>query len=114
MQPEFVRAGVALLFALLLFWQARGAAASPQRKRGYELASGSLLAFAGFNVSLAFAPDPQWPQLLLAVLGVALFVGAVIMLFRSFTGTEGRQEGARFNEEMRRFREEREARREKK
>ena len=113
MQAEFVRAGVALLFAVLLFWQARGAAAAPYRKRGYELAGGALLAFAGFNASLAFAPEPQLPQLFLAALGAGMFIGAVIFLIRSFSGAEGQQEGKRFNEEMRRFREERERRQEK-
>src|SRR5258706_16239719 len=62
MASPIVRMLAALVFAALLWMQARGVRDQPRRRRAFELAAGALLALAGLQFSLAaggaFTPPP--------------------------------------------------------
>jgi drug/metabolite transporter (DMT)-like permease len=103
-----VRALIALLLAVFLFVQSRGAAAQPQRRRAFWLGAAALLMLAAYNGTLLLDATPGPLQTGLAVAGMALFVGAVVSLVLSFSSGELRGERERIAAAAREFREQRE------
>ena len=108
MNGYLVRALIALLLALFLVVQARGAAAQPYRRRAFWLGAAALLALAAYNGVLTFDETTGPLQIGLAIAGVSLFVGAVVSLVLSFSSGEMRGEQARIATAAREFREQRE------
>jgi hypothetical protein len=82
MNGDIVRALVALLLAVLLWAQARAAGDKPHRRRAYQLAAGALLAFAGYNATLATGVAVGPLQIVLVLAGVALMLGGGVELAR--------------------------------
>jgi hypothetical protein len=89
MNGSLVRALVALLFAALLWAQARAAGDKPHRRRAFELATGGLLAFAAYNATFAVDVGGALQVAVLLVGGVLLVVAAA-ELARSFYAGEMR------------------------
>lgn len=102
-----IRALVALVFAALLWAQARAAGGKPHRRRAYELAAGALLAFAGFNGALAAGVEAGAIQIAVVLVGVALMVGAGVELARSMYAGEMREQRERIAEAAKEYRERR-------
>ncbi|MFL5805536.1 MAG: hypothetical protein ACJ8CR_27840 [Roseiflexaceae bacterium] len=88
MDSNIVRVAVALLLAALLWSLARRASAWPRRRRAFELAAGALLALAAFNGSLAAGAEIGTLQMVVAAVGVALLIAALIALIGSFRSGE--------------------------
>ena len=107
MDGYLVRALIALLFAALMWAQARAARDRPHRRRGFELAVGALIAFAAFNGALAadIAIGPL--QIAIAVLGLLLFAGAAVSLTLSYYAGEMRDQRDRIAEAAREYHERR-------
>jgi hypothetical protein len=105
-----IRVLVALLFAAFMWAQARAARGRPHRKRAFELLTGALLAFAGFNSMLAADVVIGPLQITVAVIGLALFVGAIVSLVLSFGAGELRDQRDRIAAAAREYRERREER----
>ena len=102
-----VRALFALLFAALMWGQARAARDRPHRRRGFQLAVGALIAFAAFNGALAadIAIGPL--QIAVAFVGLLLFAGAALSLIVSYYAGEMRDQRDRIAEAAREYRERR-------
>jgi len=109
MNGYWVRALVALALAALLGAQARGLGDRPRRRRAFELAAAALLAVAGLNISLALGAAFGWLQLLLAIAGIALFIGAAAALLLSLRDGEAGDQRARIAAAAREYRAQREA-----
>jgi heme A synthase len=114
MNGYLVRALVALVFAALLWLQSRTLSDRPQRRRAFELAAGALLALAAVNGSLAVELDLGVLQLLLAVIGIALFLAAVATLVMSLRAGEVGDQREKIAEAAREYRARREAQERKK
>ena len=108
MNGYLTRALVALLLAAFLFFQTRGTAAQPHRRRAYWLGAAALLPLAAYNGTLALNETPGLLQTVLAIAGMALFVGAIVSLLLSFRSGELRGERERIAAAAREFREQRE------
>lgn len=108
MNSYLLRALVALLLAALLWAQTRNTAGQPHRRRAYLLAAGGLLAFTGYNASLAAGVAGGPIQIGILLIGGALLVGAVVELARSFFGGELRAQRDQFAAAAKEFRERRE------
>jgi len=108
MNAYLIRALVALLLALFLFFQARGVAAQPHRQRAFRLGSVALLLLAVYNGTLVLDATNGPLQIGLAIAGVALFIGAVVSLVLSFSAGELRGERERIVAAAREYREQRE------
>jgi drug/metabolite transporter (DMT)-like permease len=108
MDSNGVRMLVALLLAVFLFFQARGAAAQPQRQRAFWLGAAALLMLAAYNGALVLNATSEPLQIGLAVAGMALFVGAIVSLVLSFSSGELRGERERIATAAREYRERRE------
>src|SRR5687767_15449897 len=92
MNGYLTRALVALLLAVFLVFQARSAAAQPQRRRAFRLGSAALLVLAAYNGTLVL-DDTNGPlQIGLAIGSMALFLGAIVSLVLSFSSGELRGE----------------------
>jgi drug/metabolite transporter (DMT)-like permease len=107
MDSYLVRALVALLLGAFLIFQARGAAAQPQRRRAFWLGAAALLMLAAYNGSLMLNATPGPIQTGLAIAGVALFVGAIVSLVLSFRSGELQGERERIATAAREYRERR-------
>ena len=107
MNGYLVRALVALLIAGLLWAQARAAQGKPWRRRAYALAGGALLAFAADNAAIAAGAGTGPVQLALAILGIALLIGAGISLARSMYAGEMREQRDKIAEAAEKYRERR-------
>ncbi len=90
MTSSLIRVAVALLLAALLWALARRASDRPRRRRAFELATGALLALAAFNGSLAAGAKIGTLQMVVAAVGVALLIAALIALIDSFRSGEMR------------------------
>jgi peptidoglycan/LPS O-acetylase OafA/YrhL len=88
MNSSLIRVGVALVLAALLWAQARRSSDRPRRRRAFELASGALLALAAFNGALAAGAEIGVLQMVVAAVGVALLIAALIALIDSFRSGE--------------------------
>ena len=108
MSSYLTRALVALLLAVFLFIQSRGAAAQPHRQRAFRLGAAALLVLAAYNGALTLDAANAPLQIGLAIAGMALFIGAIVSLVLSFSSGELRGERARIAEAAREFREQRE------
>jgi hypothetical protein len=108
MNGYLTRALVALLLAAVLFFQARGAAAQPHRRRAFRLGGAALLMLAAYNGALALDARAGPLQTGLAIAGMALFAGAIVSLALSFSAGELRGERERIAAAAREFREQRE------
>jgi drug/metabolite transporter (DMT)-like permease len=108
MNGYLTRALVALLLAVFLFFQARNAAAQPQRRRAFWLGAAALLLLAAYNGTLVLNEAPNPLQTGLAIAAMALFVGAIVSLIVSFRSGEMRGERERIASAAREFREQRE------
>ena len=80
MSSPVIRALVALLFAALLWMQARAARGQPRRARAFSLAAGAMLVFAAYNASALAGAQSGLIQTVTAVVGMALLVGAAASL----------------------------------
>jgi hypothetical protein len=107
MNGYLTRALIALLLAAFLFFQARSVGAQPHRQRAFWLAAAALLIFSAYNGALA-ARVALGPVLSgLAIVGMALFVGAFASLLLSFISGERRAERQRIIAAAREYRERR-------
>jgi len=88
MNSSIIRVVVALLLAALLWAQARKLGAQPRRRRAFELAAGALLALAAFNGGLAAGAEVGMLQLVVAAVGAALLIAAIIAFIDSFRSGE--------------------------
>jgi hypothetical protein len=107
MSGYLVRALIALVFAALLWAQARAAGGKPHRRRAYELAAGALLVFAASNGALAAGVEAGPLQIAIAFVGVALMIGAGVELARSMYAGEMREQRDRIAEAAKEYRERR-------
>jgi drug/metabolite transporter (DMT)-like permease len=107
MNSYLIRVLVALLLGAFLIYQARGAAAQPQRRRAFWLGAAALLMLAAYNGSLMLNATPGPIQTGLAIAGMALFLGAIVSLFLSFRSGELQGERERIATAAREFRERR-------
>jgi hypothetical protein len=108
MNGYLTRALVALLLAVFLVFQARSAAAQPQRRRAFRLGSAALLVLAAYNGTLVL-DDTNGPlQIGLAIGSMALFLGAIVSLVLSFSSGELRGERERIEAAAREYRTRRE------
>ncbi len=103
-----IRAIVALLLALFLFFQSRSASAQPHRRRAFLLGAAALLLLAAYNGTLVLNETAGPLQTGLAIAGMALFAGAIVSLVLSFSAGELRGERERIATAAREFREQRE------
>jgi hypothetical protein len=101
------RALIALLLAAFLFFQARGVAGQPHRRRAFALGAVALLALAGYNAALAAGATIGPLQVGLAIAGTALFVGAIVSLVLSYVSGELRGKRERIAAAAREYREQR-------
>ena len=107
MNDHIVRVLVALLLAVLLFFQARAASAQPHRRRAFLLAVAALVAFAAYNGALALGAATGPLLVGLAVAGMALFLGAVVSLVLSWSAGELRGQREQIAAATREYREQR-------
>ena len=107
MNGYLTRALVALLLAVFLFFQARSAAAQPQRRRAFRLGAVALLMLAAYNGTLVLDESTGPLQIGLAIAGMALFIGAIVSMVLSFSSGELRGERERIATAAREFRERR-------
>jgi drug/metabolite transporter (DMT)-like permease len=103
-----VRMLVALVMAVFLVFQARGASMQPHRRRAFWLGAAALLMLAAYNGTLVLNETPGPLQTGLAIAGMALFAGAIVSLVLSFSSGELRGERDRIAIAAREFRERRE------
>jgi hypothetical protein len=108
MNSYLIRVLVALLLAVFLFVQSRGAAAQPHRQRAFRLGAAALLLLAAYNGAMTLDATNGPLQIGLAIAGMALFIGAIVSLLLSFRSGELRGERARIADAAREFREQRE------
>ena len=108
MNSYIVRIAVTLLLAGLLWAQARASQGQPHRRRTFELAAGALLAFAGFNGSLAAGATFGALQLAIAAVGVLLLLGALVSFVLSLRSGELRDRHDQVVAAAREYRERRE------
>lgn len=108
MNSYLLRVLVALLLAVFLFFQSRGAAAQPHRQRAFRLGAAALLLLALYNGAMMVDPTTGPLQIGLAIAGMALFIGAIVSLVLSYGSGELRGERQRIAEAAREFREQRE------
>ena len=108
MNGYLTRALIALLLAVFLFVQARGAAAQPHRRRAFQLGAAALLMLAAYNGALLLDATTGPAQIGLAIAGMALFIGAIVSLVLSFSVGELRGERERIATAAREYRERRE------
>jgi hypothetical protein len=109
MNGFIVRVLVALLMAGFLFVYARALRDHPHRRRAYVFGGAALLCFAAFNGILAAGGEIGPLQTILALAGLALFVGAVASLALSLRAGELRGERDRVAAAAREYRERRES-----
>jgi hypothetical protein len=107
MNGYLVRTLIALLFAALMWAQARAARDRPHRRRAFELAAGALIAFAAFNGVQAAGIVIGPLQIAIAVVGLLLFAGAAVSLILSYYAGEMRDQRDRIAEAAREYRERR-------
>jgi drug/metabolite transporter (DMT)-like permease len=88
MDSNIIRVAVALLLAVLLWTQARKSGDRPRRRRAFELAAGALLALAAFNGTLAAGAEIGLLQLVVAAVGTALLIAAIVAFIASYRGGE--------------------------
>jgi hypothetical protein len=105
MDSSLVRVLVALLLAAFLYFQARALTDRPHRRRAFQLAAAALLALAGYNVALAAGVAPGPLQIAIAVIGAALFVGALASLLLSLSAGEARDQREQIARAAREYRE---------
>jgi drug/metabolite transporter (DMT)-like permease len=109
MNSYLLRALIALLLAALLWAQSRSVRGQAHRRRAYLLAAGGLVAFAGYNASLAAGAQGDLLQVAMLVIGGALLIGAVVELARSFFAGELRAQRDEIAAAAKEFRERRES-----
>ena len=102
-----IRALVALVFAGLLWAQARAVRGQPRRRRAFELAAGALLLLAALQFSLG-AGVTFAPLLYLSAAGaLALLVAAIGALVASWRGGEMRGQSDKIAAAAKEYREKR-------
>jgi heme A synthase len=108
MNGSIARALAALIFAALLWMQARRTRDQPHRRRAFELAAGALLVLAALQGSLAagMAFDALLYVMVAAVL--VLLVAAVATLLSSFRSGEMRGQSDKIARAAQEYRERRE------
>jgi peptidoglycan/LPS O-acetylase OafA/YrhL len=107
MDSNIARAAVALVLAALLWVQSRRAHAWPKRRRAFELAAGSLLALAVLNGTLALGGSFGVIQIVVAVVGVLLLIGALVAFIDSLRNGEIRAQRERVAAAAQEYRERR-------
>ena len=108
---EWTRLGIALIFAAILAYQARGAAGRPMIRRAYVLGTTAFLAFAALNLALATGAEFGVIQIVLSTLAVALLLYAVASLLMGARAGEmrrGQESAAKMVEEFKKRREQQE------
>lgn len=93
---ETIRITVGLLFAGLLFWQARRVHGQPHRRRTFGLAALAMLALTGYNLLFALGAATGWlPSAMLGVAGV-LLVASLASLGLAWRAGELREQREKF------------------
>jgi hypothetical protein len=108
MSSSVIRVLAALLFAVLLWAQARAAHAQPHRRRAFSLAAGALLIFAAYNAAVAAGAQGGLLQTATAIVGLALLAGAMISLVASLRAGEMADQRDRVAAAAKEYRERRE------
>ncbi|HEX9439539.1 MAG TPA: hypothetical protein VF909_07655 [Roseiflexaceae bacterium] len=108
MNGYLIRVLVALALAGFLWAQARRVRDRPHRRRAFELGAAALLALAAYNGTLVAGVAAGPLQVAVAVVGVALFFGAVVSLLLSLRGGELREQRDQIAAAAREYRERRE------
>jgi hypothetical protein len=106
-----IRLIVALIFAAILAYQARGAVGRPMTRRAYTLGATAFLAFAALNLALATGTGFGIIQIVLGILAVGLLFYAVVSLLMGARAGEmrrGQESAAKMIEEFKRRSERRE------
>jgi hypothetical protein len=106
-----IRLIVALIFAAILAYQARGAVGRPMTRRAYTLGATAFLAFAALNLALATGAGFGIIQIVLSLLAVGLLFYAVVSLLMGARAGEmrrGQESAAKMIEEFKRRSERRE------
>jgi ABC-type phosphate/phosphonate transport system permease subunit len=83
-----LRALAALLFAGLLWAQARGAEGQPHRRRAFRLGMAAALCMAVYCATLGLGVAPGLLQTLVMGAGALLLLGALVSLMISLSGKE--------------------------
>jgi len=100
-----IRLIVALIFAAILAYQARGATGRPMTRRAYTLGATAFLAFAALNLALATGAGFGIIQIVLSLLAVGLLFYAVVSLLMGARAGEmrrGQESAAKMIEEFKR------------
>lgn len=104
MNDMLIRALIGLLFAGVLWAQARNAAGAPLKQRAFRLAMAAALCLAGYSAAVGLGVGVGPIQIVLMVAGVALMIGALLSLALSLSGKEMAGRNDQFRELVRRER----------
>lgn len=107
MDNYWVRVLIALLLGGFLLVQARSVGNWPRRQRAFQLAAAAMVAFALLNANLALGFNSETFQLVIGILGTALFIGAIASLVLSLRDGEAREQRTKIEDAAREFREQR-------
>jgi hypothetical protein len=102
---DILRALVALLFAILLFWHSRTVASRPNQRRAYRLAAVAMLLVAALN---AAGTQDMTRQLVVGGAAFVALLAAAVFLVRGYFAGEMRADHRRAAEMAREYRERRE------
>ncbi len=105
MNDMLIRAAVGLIFAGVLWVQARNATGAPLKQRAFRLAMAAALCLAGYSAAVGLGVGAGPLQIVLMVAGVALMFGALVSLGLSLSGKEMAGRNEQFREMVRQERE---------
>ncbi|GAB4206404.1 MAG: hypothetical protein OHK0022_33500 [Roseiflexaceae bacterium] len=105
MNDMLIRALVGLVFAGVLWAQAKNAVGAPHKQRAFRLAMGAALCLAGYSAVVGLGVSVGPLQIALIVAGVALMFGALVSLMMSLSGKEMASRNEQFREMVRQERE---------